>query len=46
MLRVTDGSALTVCQQFITIQDYMPELEVRLPEREPDRGGEDRGQSR
>ena len=46
MLRVTDGSALTVRQQFIPIQDYMPELEVRLSERESDRGGEDREQSR
>ena len=39
MLRVTDGRGLTVCQHFVTIQDHMPKLEVRLPERESDRGG-------
>ncbi|MCU1238814.1 MAG: Tetratricopeptide 2 repeat protein [Candidatus Solibacter sp.] len=34
MLRVTDGRGLTICQQLVTIHDHMPELEVRLPERE------------
>jgi tetratricopeptide (TPR) repeat protein len=34
ILRVTDGHGLTVCQQFVAIHDYMPELNVRLPERE------------
>lgn len=39
MLRVTDRLGLPVRQQFVIIQDHMPELEVRLPERESDRGG-------
>jgi len=39
MLRVTDGRGLTVCQQFVTIQDHMPNLEVRMPKRESVRGG-------
>ena len=38
-LRVTDGFGLTVCQQFVTIHDHMPQLEVRLPERESDGAG-------
>jgi hypothetical protein len=37
--RVTDRLSLAERQQFVTIQDHMPELEVRLPERESDRGG-------
>ena len=39
MLSVTDGRGLTVCQQFVTIHDDMPELDVRLPERESNGGG-------
>ena len=38
-LRVTDGFGRTVCQQFVTIHDHMPELEVRLPERESNGAG-------
>ena len=34
MLSVTDGCGLTVCQQFVTNQVHMSELEVCLPERE------------
>ena len=33
-LRVTDSFGRTVCQQFVTIDEQMPPLEVRLPERE------------
>ena len=33
-LRVTDGFGGTVCQQFVTINNQMPSLEVRWPERE------------
>jgi predicted Zn-dependent protease len=39
-LRVTNGFGLTVCQQFVTIHDHMPQLEVRLPERESNGAGE------
>ena len=39
MLRVPDGRGLTVWQQFVTIHNHMSRLEVRLPEREFDRGG-------
>ena len=38
-LRVTNGFGRTVCQQFVTIQDHMPELEIRLPERESNGSG-------
>jgi len=31
-LRVTDGRGLTICEQWVTIQDHMPDLDVRLPE--------------
>ena len=33
-LHVTGPFGLTLCQQFVTIHDHMPELDVRLPERE------------
>jgi len=39
VLRVTDGFGLTVCQKFVTIRDHMPELDVRLPERESNGAG-------
>lgn len=39
MLRVTDGFGLTVCREFVTIRDHMPELEVHLPERESNGAG-------
>lgn len=32
--RLTDGFGLTVCQEFVTIRDHMPKVEVQLPERE------------
>jgi tetratricopeptide (TPR) repeat protein len=38
-LRVTDAFGVTLYQQFVTIQEHMPELEVRLPERESDGAG-------
>jgi len=37
MLRVTDGRGLS--QHCVTIQDHMPELVVRLPQRKSGRGG-------
>jgi hypothetical protein len=39
VLRVTDGFGLTVCREFVTIRDHMPELEVHLPERESNGAG-------
>ncbi len=39
-LRVPRGFGLTVCQQFVTIHEHMPKLEVRLPERESNGAGE------
>jgi hypothetical protein len=38
-LRVTDGFGATVYQKFVTIDDHMPALEVRLPERDSDGAG-------
>jgi len=38
-VRVTNVFGRTVCQQFVTIHDHMPELEVRLPERESNGAG-------